>query len=219
MVETENHATGHRIVYFRSDNGKGEFGIGLQKELTSIGIQFEPSPPYKHSMNGVVERAMRTVNERIRSLIYEAKLPYNLWDFAAEHVVFVRNRVLTKGVEDKKITLSEKYSGRRPNVSELRVFGCVAYLVLPLATFPNRISPRLKEKEYIYIGLRGSKIYRLLSLRDFKEYSYTNTRFNKYIFPASILPEYQETEARPQEASATSIGAEHPQSENAVPIL
>ena len=82
--------------------------------------------------------------------------------------------------------------------------------MLLLATFLNRISLRLKEKEYIYIRLKRSKIYRLLSLRDFKEYSYTNTRFNKYIFPASVLLEYQETKARPQEASATSIRAEYP---------
>ena len=69
--------------------------------------------------------------------------------------------------------------------------------MLLLVTFLNQISLRLKEKEYIYIRLRGSKIYRLLSLRDFKEYSCANTRFDEYIFPASVLLEYQETKARP----------------------
>ena len=29
IVETENYATGHCIIYFRSDNRKGEFGISL----------------------------------------------------------------------------------------------------------------------------------------------------------------------------------------------
>jgi len=60
MVENE---TGNKIQYFRADNGKGEFGIAFQEELKSAGIQFEASPPYKHSMNGVAERAMQTINK------------------------------------------------------------------------------------------------------------------------------------------------------------
>ena len=125
--------------------------------------------------------------------------------------MLVRNQVLTKGT-DTKITPSEIYSGRRPNLSKLRVFGCAAYPILPLATFPNRNSSRLKDKEYIYVGLRGSKIYRLLSLKDFKEYSCADVRVDEYIFPSRTLPEYQE-------ASATLLRAEQPQIENAVPII
>ena len=60
MVENE---TGNKIQYFRADNGKGEFGMAFQEELKSAGIQFEASPPYKHSMNGVAERAMQTINK------------------------------------------------------------------------------------------------------------------------------------------------------------
>lgn len=201
MVETENHAMDRKIVYFRADNGKGEFGVGLQQELITMGIQFEPSPPYKHSMNGVVERAMRTVNERTRSIVYEAKLPYDLWDFAVEHAVFVRNRVLTKGIIEK-ITPSEKYSGHKPDLSKLRVFGCAAYPALSLATFPKKYDPRFKDKEYIYVGLRGSKIYKLLSLKDFKEYSSADVSFDEYIFPASkLLSERQVPSELDQEAS------------------
>jgi len=55
MIENE---TGNKIQYFRADNGKGEFSSAFQDMLKSFGIQLEASPPYKHSMNGVVERAM-----------------------------------------------------------------------------------------------------------------------------------------------------------------
>ncbi|KAI0991733.1 hypothetical protein K3495_g16454, partial [Podosphaera aphanis] len=53
MAELES---GHKIVYIRADNGKSEFGTEFQNHCKETGIQLEPSPPYKHSMNGVVER-------------------------------------------------------------------------------------------------------------------------------------------------------------------
>ena len=75
MVERE---TGKQVKFYRADNGKGEFRPGLQEELKMLGIQFEPSPPYKHSMNGVAEKAMELVNRRARSMIFQAKLPEDL---------------------------------------------------------------------------------------------------------------------------------------------
>jgi transposase len=50
------------IVFVRADNGKSEFGLGFQDYCKEVGIQFEPRPPYKHSMNGVVERYMGIYN-------------------------------------------------------------------------------------------------------------------------------------------------------------
>ena len=45
-----------KVIFVRSDNGKGEFGLMFQDHLSQEGMQFEPCPLYKHSMNGVVER-------------------------------------------------------------------------------------------------------------------------------------------------------------------
>ena len=67
MAERE---TGKQIKFYRADNGKGEFGPALQRELKLLGIQFEPSSSYKHSMNGVAKKAMELVNRRVRLMIY-----------------------------------------------------------------------------------------------------------------------------------------------------
>ncbi len=55
MAELES---GHKIVYIRADNGKVEFGTEFQNYCKETGIQLEPSPPYKHLMNGVVKRCI-----------------------------------------------------------------------------------------------------------------------------------------------------------------
>ena len=70
-----------------ADNGKGEFGRRFQDELISRGIEFEPFPPYKHSNNGVVERAIHTFDCKTRSLLFEGKIPVGLWCYAVEHSV------------------------------------------------------------------------------------------------------------------------------------
>jgi hypothetical protein len=95
MVEQE---TGKQIKFFRADNGKGEFGPSLQAELKTKGVQLKPSPPYKHSINGVAKKAMQLVNRQARSIIYQAKLPKDMWDYAVEHAVYLKNRVLTAAV-------------------------------------------------------------------------------------------------------------------------
>ncbi|RFU24469.1 hypothetical protein B7463_g11868, partial [Scytalidium lignicola] len=63
--------------------------------LLSLRIQLELSPPYKYSLNGVIERMMQTVNKFARSMLYQAKLPHGFWCYATQHVVWLRNRILT----------------------------------------------------------------------------------------------------------------------------
>ena len=150
-----------------------------------LGIQFEPSPPYKHSMNGVAEKAMELVNRRARSMIFQAKLPEDLWDYAVEHAVYLKNRVLTDAVPGR--TPIEAFTGRKPAVSKLRVFGCAAYPINPKETHPKKYEPRFKNKTYILVGMSGSSIYRLLSLRDLRETMAADVAFDEYVFPASQL--------------------------------
>ena len=50
------------------------FGTMYQETLLQERIQFKPPPPYKHSLNVVIEKAMGKINAAIRSLLYQAKL-------------------------------------------------------------------------------------------------------------------------------------------------
>ena len=79
----------------------------------------------------------------------------------------------------------EAFTGRKPAVSKLRVFGCVVYPVNPKETHPKKYEPRFKDKTYILVGMSGSSIYRLLSLKNLKETIAANVAFNKYVFLAS----------------------------------
>jgi hypothetical protein len=68
--------TSKKCIYFRADNSTGEFGYTFQESLIINGVQFEPSFTYKHSLNGVIERAIGIIAVIARSIMYEAKLLY-----------------------------------------------------------------------------------------------------------------------------------------------
>lgn len=95
MVELQ---CGGKAWYFRADNGKSEFGTTFQEFLKKKGTQFEPCPPYKHSINGVAERAIGILATYARSRLFEAQLPEQFWDYAIEHAMWIRNRVPTSAL-------------------------------------------------------------------------------------------------------------------------
>ena len=89
-------------------------------------------------MNRVIEYAMYTVNCKIRSMIYQAKLSKDFWCFTTKHTVWLKNRILTValpfGKEGKLTQARTPYEAFRellPDFTELIVFGCAAWLNNP----------------------------------------------------------------------------------------
>jgi hypothetical protein len=190
-----------KVVFFRSDNGKGEFGLPLQGELKAIGIQFEPSPPYKHSMNGVIERMMGTLAVKMRSMIFESRMDEKIWDYAAEHSVYLINRTPTAALPftdqyrldeavmavSTAVTPFEAYKdGRRPQLRNLKAFGCKAIIGKSKQKFPHKMDPRIEGGEHVFVGMQGSSIWRLLDTKSLRETLSADVEFNEYHFPKVV---------------------------------
>ena len=117
--------TSKRLKALRSDNG-GEYLSSEFKDYPSReGIRHELTVPKTPQQNGVAKRMNRTLVEKRGSMLFYAHLPLKFWAEALSTAVYLRNRSPTKAVEDK--TPYEAWSGDRPNVKHLRVFGCIAY--------------------------------------------------------------------------------------------
>ena len=67
----------------------------------------------------------RTLVEAVRSLLADATLLHRFWAEALSTAVYLRNRSPTTAVEGN--TPFEAWTGQKPNVGHLRVFGCAAY--------------------------------------------------------------------------------------------
>ena len=58
-------------------------------------------------------------------MLTHAGLPNGYWAEAVSTAAYIRNRVATSALPEK--TPFEMWYGKKPEVSHLRVFGCIAY--------------------------------------------------------------------------------------------
>jgi hypothetical protein len=127
MVRVETEIS-RKIKIVRCDNG-GEYKE-LAKELGPVlGILFEFTTSYTSYQNGVAERLNRALVASIRAMLSYARLPRRLWSEALMAACYLRNR-LPVGPGNK--SPEEAYSGQKPSVAHIRVWGCVAYANLAL---------------------------------------------------------------------------------------
>ncbi|GJP71172.1 hypothetical protein CLOP_g2018 [Closterium sp. NIES-67] len=68
-----------------------DFSTWLKKQ----GIRHSLTMPYSPAMNGIAERANRTLTETARGLLIEAGLPNYFWPDAVRHACVAKNRALT----------------------------------------------------------------------------------------------------------------------------
>ena len=123
---------------------------GIQRQLT---VSRSPQ------QNGVAERKNRTIVEMARSMLKGKELPNSLWAEAVHTTVYILNRSPIKSVRNR--TPSEAWSGRKPEVSHLKVFGCPAY---SLNKAPNKDKLDQKGEKLLFVGYSDeSKGYILLN--------------------------------------------------------
>lgn len=153
LVENQ---TGKKIKILRSDNG-GEFvNKKMFDYLTKCGIKHHRSVPYNPQQNGVAERMNRSLIEKARSMLYNAKLPKCFWAEAVYTACYLINRSPHRVLEKCP---NEIWYGKKPTLNHLRVFGCSAMVHIP---HQKRRKFDAKSEKMIFIGYCDeSKGYRL----------------------------------------------------------
>lgn len=142
---------GKKVKVLRSDNG-GEYVSAVFAEYCiSRGIKQEFSVPRTPEQNGISERMNRTIMEMTRSMLHQAELALKLWAEAANTAVYIRNMCPTVAVTG--MTPYERWFGKKPNISHLRVFGCDAFVHIP---DQKRRKLEGKSSKYVFIGYHGS---------------------------------------------------------------
>jgi transposase InsO family protein len=154
LVENQ---TGRHIRVFRTDNGK-EFDSYKYDELCrASGIKRELTVPYNPQQNGVAERKNRTICEAARAMMYDQNLPLSLWAEAASTAVYIQNRCPHKALEEK--TPEEVFTGKKPSVDHLRIFGSPVYIHIPKEK-RTKLEPSGKKGTFVGYS-ETSKAYRI----------------------------------------------------------
>ena len=165
--------------------------------------------PYTPQENGVAERANCTIMESVRCLLYQSSLPLYLWAEAVSTAVLMKNVSPSSYLQD--MTPYERWWNQKPDVSNLRIFGCIAYVHVPAE---KRTKLDKKSVKCIMIGYcaesKGYKLFdpiarKILKSRDvefneLKNYSdFSASKVDvddykpEYLLPDLRLPEIENT--------------------------
>ena len=77
----------------------------------------------------------------------EKSMPHSYWAEAVSTTVYIMNMTPTAAIHD--VTPEEKYTGKKLDVSHLKVFGCIAYVHVP-DELRTKLDP--KAEKCIFIG-------------------------------------------------------------------
>ena len=218
------------VKVLRSDNGGEYTSNNFAKFNAEKGISHEFTVPYCPQQNGVAEQMNRTVMEGARSMLYHAKLPLEFWAEACSTAVYLHNRSPTTALKEK--TPFESLFGRRPDISRLKVFGCVSYVHIP-----DNQHRKLDAKAHkaIFVGytpgIKGYKLYDLekkkfVVSRDvqFFEDNFDHFKEGPQVDMKSIFPDMNEgNESVPEhplkEEPAAPEQVEPPDKKNEEPVV
>ena len=128
--------TGNKVRGLDGDGAYNthEFKRWAEKAGVTLRITMTDSP----GQNALPERHGGTHVQMTRALMVEAKARIEMWPFASDTAGYIKNRIVCRSVTGEKRTPYEAFLGRKPDVDELRVWGCRVYAAkvpsLPKAT-------------------------------------------------------------------------------------
>jgi hypothetical protein len=158
-AEVENQLE-RKINRLRSDRGGEYFPKIFDKFCEEHGIIHERMPPYSPQSNGVAERKNRTLSDLVNSMFDTAGLSKAWWGEALLTACHVLNRVPNK---NKDKTPYEEWVGRKPSLSYLRTWGCLAKVNIPI---PKKRKLGPKTVDCIFLGYAQRSIgYRFLVVK------------------------------------------------------
>ncbi|CAD6889153.1 unnamed protein product [Tilletia caries] len=158
-VRRAQKETGKQLVVVRSDNG-GEF-INRQSQdwAKELGVWWETTNPYTSQQNGVAERWNRTLQDRMRAMLLTSGLDSSYWPHAMRAAAYVLNR--TPRLKDGGHIPEEIWTGRKVDLSNLRVFGCLCWPLVQSAQRKGKLALRRVPAVFLGYGetTKGWKVY------------------------------------------------------------
>lgn len=155
LVEKSSDYT---LKVLRSDNGGEYVSTDFDNFLKSEGVVHQTTVPYTPQQNGVAERLNRTLVESVRSMLVHAKLPRKFWVEALNTSVYLHNRSPTRALDGQ--TPYEAWTGLKPDVSNLKCFGCTAYAHIPKDE-RKKLDPKARKCVFLGYGteIKGYRLF------------------------------------------------------------
>ena len=169
----------------------------VTKWLRERGIRRETTARGASQLNGRAERFWRTIVNLARAMLAHAGLKDQFWDHAMEHANYILNRVCRGSMT---MTPYESLYGKKPDLSNLRVVGCAAYVRIPS---DMRHKWTDKARKCIYLGVDAEKIgHKVMDAKTRRVFVARDVVFDESLLPARKAIELLEAKTMVKNVSA-----------------
>ena len=122
FVKTQFHTT---IQSFQCDNGGEYNNTAFHNFFSSNGIVVRFSCPHTSQQNGRSKRMIRTINNSIRTLLFQARLSPTYWVEALHTAVHLLNILPSSSIQNQ-VPYTLLYH-KKPSYHHLKTFGCLCF--------------------------------------------------------------------------------------------
>ena len=147
FIGLEVKPMGVKVQRLHTDGGGEYVGKKTKSLFQAEGIKPSHSPPYNPEANGRAEAALKAAHEQARAMLIEADIPAKHWGPAMLTVVYLRNRLPSPRDKEKGRTPYELWTGKKPDMRKLRVFGTTCYI--HIHTNRKKFAPKAEEGTFL----------------------------------------------------------------------
>ncbi|CAM9000605.1 unnamed protein product [Rhodiola kirilowii] len=179
LIKLRAHYPDQPIKRIRLDNAGKFTSKSFNDYCTSIGIVIEHPVAHVHTQNGLAESLIKRLQLIARPLLMKSKLPASAWGHAILHAeALIRLRPTTHN----KYSPLQLISGREPDISYLKIFGCAVYVSI---SPPQRTKMGPQRRLGIYVGFESPSIIKYLEplTGDLFRARYLDCHFDESKFP------------------------------------
>ena len=149
------------------------------------GIIHETTIPYLPEQNGIAERVIAIFFEMVRCMLWSAGVDLRYWGEAFMYAVHIRTLTLTSGL--KGIVPYEAWTGRKADVSHLRIFGSLGWAHVPKQVRRGKLESRAVKVRLLGWWNNEAKGYRLEDLENRKLIALRDVHFFEDDSPSDLL--------------------------------
>lgn len=171
-------------LYSRTPIVEKYFKQGIERLHSDGGGEYQPmsnenstlTTPDTPQHNPFAERVNRTFMEPVRVILEQAGLSAKYWEYALDHVAYVKNRLPHSALN---MSPFESITGKKPTLKHIRVFGCASFVYneTPKSKAHARAEPG------IMLGCDDNGVYMVERLSDRKLLNSVHVTFDEASFP------------------------------------
>ncbi|KAJ3557795.1 hypothetical protein NP233_g11654 [Leucocoprinus birnbaumii] len=181
LLERQSGIKARRI---RSDNGTEFVNSVMDKFCKTNGIIHETTNPYHPEQNGIAERAIAIFLEMMRSMLHTAEIDLRYWGEAFMYAVHIRSLTPTSGLEG--LVPYEAWTGRKPDVSHLRIFGSFGWALVPKEVRHGKLESRAVRVRMLGWWTDETKGWQLEDLENGKLIASRDVNFDENDAPSEL---------------------------------